>query len=90
MSSTIKYLRGKEPKRLSMISRCKKSTEWKRNKFKNYQNLSYSIKLKDKLQKKIMQIRFNYNRLDSVSWERPKRLRTKSLTKSSKQSKTHT
>ena len=49
MSSTIKYLRVKEPKRLSMISRCKKSTEWKRNKFKNYQNLSYSIKLKDKL-----------------------------------------
>lgn len=59
MSLIIKYLKDKESRRLNTISKSTKSIVWRKSRFKNSTSLNYNIRLRDKLYKKIMLIRFS-------------------------------
>lgn len=70
MSWTIKFHKGKEFRRLNMIRKLRKSTEWKNNKFKNSINWNKSTRSSAKQWKRIMLIRYSLNKPDLASLEK--------------------
>ena len=63
-----KLVKDKESKRINIKNKLMILVEWKKNNIKNQADYKSNIRIKDKQWKKIMLIKFNFNKLDSANW----------------------